>query len=884
MILLDKTDPKLGWQSFRIVREKDVIRIIGGSPVGTLHGVYEFLQRYCDVWTVAPGAVYAPKDRPLSFGKMDLTLHPAIMRRTVYHIGFLYTKSDTWKNWINFDIRNRLYRFPVSFSPYTDPQYKVSLTAAKDCHTFYDYVPPEKYGKEHPEYFSMDPTGVRNMRKNAGGQLCLSNPDVEKIVTEVLLEAIAKDRKKHGARSPKVYDFSQLDNCYYLCCCPECKKIIVRYGNADSGLLLWFVNKVARTIKEKYPDVLIRTFAYVNTEKLPSGIRADDNVLIQLCDVYSQSNHTLPLTHPINAKHKKLVEDWSKTAKNLMIWDYILQDGNVPVVPVDAIAPDVRFFRSCNVKWIFMETEINVGNPSAFEYLKNFVLAQMYFNPDQDLEKLLDVYCRGYFGAAHKEMRAYLEHLRKGQNENPTADMGAWHLRELKHLDLDFLRKGRVMVQKAMEVNKDPEVALRILQERNVLDNALTRMLAAYPKFAEERRELLSKLLDNRLKVLRAYGLIPSRLKKIENDIRLPLEESMIVFTDIPEELKKLPPGAIRFLGPSRQRRGGAHGKFVQDPDSKLKRVLMWTHPNPEKFTKQIGCGNYDNQWKKSKGIRITAPSDEKYHWYNTVRFSMGPSTFFWALDWQAGFDLKGFFIISDGVKAEDDPNLYDLWVSVKFQGPAYNKNSKKENGIFFERAMLVPVSKKYGNLTENTKGESNMNLKKTKIASTVLAAAASAVLFAGDLPKELEGTPKEDMIDISASIYGRKADDPESPRGKAAVFTPAKNAKKYGGVGMGVYIHSTKKVAAYSCHKPKDEKYHWYKIRRQADDIEFPGGKGTTQLYLANWTIGAGIPANVKGKYDCWVSLKAQGPYYVDGSTKENKLFLDRAILVRLK
>ena len=40
VILLDKTDPKLGTESFRIVRKNNVIRIIGGSPIGTLYGVY----------------------------------------------------------------------------------------------------------------------------------------------------------------------------------------------------------------------------------------------------------------------------------------------------------------------------------------------------------------------------------------------------------------------------------------------------------------------------------------------------------------------------------------------------------------------------------------------------------------------------------------------------------------------------------------------------------------------------------------------------------------------------------------------------------------------------------------------------------------------------
>ena len=43
-------------------------------------------------------------------------------------------------------------------------------------------------------------------------------------------------------------------------------------------------------------------------------------------------------------------------------------------------------------------------------------------------------------------------------------------------------------------------------------------------------------------------------------------------------------------------------------------------------------------------------------------------------------------------------------------------------------------------------------------------------------------------------------------------------------------------------------------------------------------------MPADVKGKYDCWILVKVQGPFYVAGSDKENKLFLARVLLIPLK
>ena len=176
------------------------------------------------------------------------------------------------------------------------------------------------------------------------------------------------------------------------------------------------------------------------------------------------------------------------------------------------------------------------------------------------------------------------------------------------------------------------------------------------------------------------------------------------------------------------------------------------------------------------------------------------------------------------------------------------------------------------------------MNLKKSKIAASVAAVAACAVMSASDLPKELENLPKEEIVDISKNIYGPKEDDPESPTGKAAVYVPAENAKNYGGIGMGVRNRKQKEVVGFSRPKPLDEKYRWYKIKRRNNDVEYRGGAYNTRLYLANETIGAWVPKDITGKYDCWALVKAQGPFYVNGSTKENKLFLARVLLVPMK
>ena len=52
------------------------------------------------------------------------------------------------------------------------------------------------------------------------------------------------------------------------------------------------------------------------------------------------------------------------------------------------------------------------------------------------------------------------------------------------------------------------------------------------------------------------------------------------------------------------------------------------------------------------------------------------------------------------------------------------------------------------------------MNLKNTKKALTILAAAASAFLFAGDLPTEQKETPKKDMPNLSSEFQKFLAGD----------------------------------------------------------------------------------------------------------------------------
>ena len=309
----------------------------------------------------------------------------------------------------------------------------------------------------------------------------------------------------------------------------------------------------------------------------------------------------------------------------------------------------------------------------------------------------------------------------------------------------------------------------------------------------------------------------------------------------VPGGLKSLPEDKVidiseTIFGPQK----------VEDPKSPNGKAAVYVPEKDAKGYDGIGMGVYIKSTKQNVGYAHPRPQNEGYNWYKIPRQNKDA-------EFPGGKNNSQVFLETWRIGAWVPENLkgkFDCWVLVKAQGPFYVPGSVNENKLFLASVLLVPAG-----------------------------------FIGADLPDELKNFPAEKIIDISGLIYGpQKIAEHDSPAGSAALYEPALDAKNYGGIGMGVYTRSNKQSVGFARTKPKNEEYNWYKIPRKDNNAEFPGGKTNTQIYLENWRIGAFTPENLKGKFDCWISVKAQGPFYVPGSEKENKLFLDRVILVPLE
>ena len=90
-------------------------------------------------------------------------------------------------------------------------------------------------------------------------------------------------------------------------------------------------------------------------------------------------------------------------------------------------------------------------------------------------------------------------------------------------------------------------------------------------------------------------------------------------------------------------------------------------------------------------------PQDEKYHWYYAGRTRIySDRTRLWThWSWTLNFSLAKAF------EAKNFKQLFDVYVSVKLQGPSYVEGSRNPDEVRVDRLMLLKVDKDAPPLTK---------------------------------------------------------------------------------------------------------------------------------------------------------------------------------------
>ena len=438
-----KTDLKN--EGYAIAVDSGNLFLLGGKTRGIINTVYALLEedlgcRWYD-WRNAT----IPRIRRLTFRPTPRKFVPLLEIRDIFH---LQAFDRDWS------LRNRMNSNETRIPEEWGGQFNSALFV----HTYNQLMPPNEFFKDHPEYYS-ELNGKRQPQ-----QLCLSNPDVLKIMTQRVLEMLRKN--------PNCEEISVSPNDWMdYCDCKNCD-VIVNAEGSNSGPLIKFVNAVAEQVEKEFPEVKISTLAYLGTFKPPKTIKPRHNVAIQLCtDSHSWQLLLLRLTDTNN--FQQAMKDWDKQGANIHIWDYVVNFSHHinPTPNIEVVNYAIKWYARHGAGGVMLQgnmTSYGSDNVS----LKTWVWSKLLWDYTLDSRELMRDFVYGYYGEAAEPMWEYNEFMR--QTWQAISDAGIPKTdREIEEIGCrfpptafwltpDFLDRSFAILAKAEAMAKDPLTVQRV--------------------------------------------------------------------------------------------------------------------------------------------------------------------------------------------------------------------------------------------------------------------------------------------------------------------------------------------------------------------------------------------------------------------------------------
>jgi len=201
-----------------------------------------------------------------------------------------------------------------------------------------------------------------------------------------------------------------------------------------------FLNKIAKIVTEKYPDVTIGTFAYTFTET-PPRCDIDPALLVEFAPIYEDITDSIDAREGgDNTSIYNNLENWKAKTNNVLMYNYY---GCYMVSlsycrPIwDRIASDLRYYAESGFTGLQPEGFNDDGREHYYStrvmlpvneetgittnhegWLLNGMVFWIYhklsWNPEEDVDALIVEYCDKVYGAASEPMQEYYRLLKEG--------------------------------------------------------------------------------------------------------------------------------------------------------------------------------------------------------------------------------------------------------------------------------------------------------------------------------------------------------------------------------------------------------------------------------------------------------------------------------------
>jgi hypothetical protein len=510
---------ELGDDGFLIRRQRGRILIAGASDRGTLYGVYAFLEKLGCRWFAPNFAYYGaahgelvPRVQEPVVGDWNIVERPAFRWRKLYIEEGRSHTAENLKQMVDWMAKARMNVLdcPIDYQHQHRTEWdhwrlalipelrKRGILIEVGGHGYPNFLPPEKYFDQHPEWF-----GMKDGKRTTDPRFVFSTANKDAVQTFV------GNVKSYLSEHPEIdiLDVWPPDGAEWSSA-PE----DLALGSPTERQML-LLNTLAKDLKPDFPKLRLQFIAYQTYTVPPSVHKPAEGIFMDFCPI--NRSFESPLYASGYATNEEYFHDLQGWLHNVMapseitIYSYITKYAwrSLPVLIPHLIIDEARRFHSLGIGGLATYSE--PGSWATYE-LDHYITARALWNPQIDAGQELADYAKARYGAAWQPVLAYLnlvEDVVPHAIGIPGTDLTAEKQRMMIH---DFEPAAGLLAQAQASSAHDPSVQILLAKleheheyVQNEMDLRLTLLMAAKEP-GHARLPSLQDLLAQRDKIIHA--------------------------------------------------------------------------------------------------------------------------------------------------------------------------------------------------------------------------------------------------------------------------------------------------------------------------------------------------------------------------------------------
>ena len=423
---------ELGSDGYKIVRKGNSVILAGGGNYGTLYSVYEFLHQTFGWEPYAIDEIYYNVGLNFKLPDFSFTDIPASATRAGE---WYYNYYDA-----NFAAKWRTFR-GAEYMMFNERVWYFFP------HSTFRILPTQTYLDEHPDWYA-----------ESKAQLCLSNEEAKAQFVENLKAVIVNNP------SLRYIPFGMEDD-KSVCTCEKCQSEQGLY-KVSGQLVRWVndvVSKIQKWLKEEQieRELYFPMLAYYKTEEPPTknGKPIDDSCILNRKSPVIFAPIAASRQYPLmdeehNAAYRNNLLGWEECSETIMF--YLYNDHTYIAFEWydtwEKMVEDLKLAGQMKSLFTLIDNEGQLKQARAFQVMEGYVHTKLMWNPNVDVNALIDDFIIHYYKEAATYISEYYYSM-KMYYRSFVDDYNLSHNdREMTNITPDPLSYNRVFMEQTLDI------------------------------------------------------------------------------------------------------------------------------------------------------------------------------------------------------------------------------------------------------------------------------------------------------------------------------------------------------------------------------------------------------------------------------------------------